>query len=72
MPLNNINEFDQAVISRINEYIENNNLSHSKIAKAAGMSYGRLYSLRTFASRIKLEDYVSLCNVFNEPFDKFL
>ena len=70
---NIINTEDDASLGvEINDYIEEHNLSHSKIAKASGMSYGRLYSIRTGVSRIKLEDYANLCKAFNEPFEKFL
>ena len=72
MPVKKVNDFDKSVIKKINDYIEWHHLSHSKIAKAAGMSYGRLYTLRHTAQRIKLEDYVNLCKAFNEPLDKFL
>ncbi len=72
MPVKNKNAFDETVVKKINEYIEFNNLSHSKLAKAAGMSYGKLYALRTMAQRIKLEDYFNLCNALNEPFERFL
>ena len=72
MPVKKINDFDQTVIMKINEYIEIHNLSHSKIAKAAEMSYGKLYALRTMVQRIKLEDYVKICKALDEPFEKFL
>ena len=64
--------FDEAVIDRINEYIEKNGLSHSKIAKKAGMTYQKLYQLRHHRMVLKLREYVKLCEVFDEPFDKFV
>ena len=65
-------EFDEAVVDRINAYIEENNLSHRKIAEAAGMSYQQLYQLRHKNQCIKLREYINLCKVFNEPFEKFI
>ena len=64
--------FDESVIDKINDYIEINNLSHNKIAKAAGMTYNQLYQLRHKNQCIKLREYVSLCRAFNEPLEKFL
>ena len=64
--------FDESVINKINAYIEDNNLSHKKIAEAAGMTYNQLYQLRHKNQCIKLREYVSLCKTFNEPFERFL
>ena len=65
-------DFDEAVIARINNYIEENNLSHKKIAEASGMTYQQLYQIRKQNQYLKLREYVALCKAFNEPFDKFL
>lgn len=72
MPYTKRHPFDEGVIDRINAYIEENNLSHKKIAEAAGMTYNQLYLLRNKNQIIKLREYVRLCQVFNEPFEKFL
>ena len=64
--------FDEAVIERINAYIEENNLSHTKVAEAAGMTYMQLYQLRHKNQCIKLREYIRLCEVFNEPFERFI
>ena len=64
--------FDEAVIDNINLYIEEQGLSHQKIAKASGLSYQRLYQLRHKHQRIKLSEYVRLCRAFNEPLEKFI
>lgn len=64
--------FDEAVIDRINAYIEDNRLSHKKVAAAAGMTYSQLYQLRHKNQTIKLREYVALCNAFNEPFERFI
>lgn len=64
--------FDEAVIDRINYYIDDNKLSHKKIASAAGMTYSQLYQLRHKNQTIKLREYVALCRAFNEPFERFI
>lgn len=64
--------FDEAVMDRINDYIDQNGLSHSKIAKKAGMTYQKLYQLRHHRMVLKLREYVKLCEAFNEPLDKFI
>lgn len=64
--------FDEAVIDRINAYIEENNLSHSKVATAAGMTYQQFYQLRHKNQCIKLREYVRLCEAFNEPLTRFI
>ena len=63
--------FDKEVIRRIREYIDKNNLSLPKIAKASGVPYQRLYHLLYGSQLIKLREYVALCNTFDEPFDFF-
>lgn len=65
-------QFDERVIDRINNYIEENNLSSKKIAAQAGMSYQQLYQLRHKNQCIKLREYVNLCKAFNEPFERFI
>ena len=72
MPYTKKHDFDELVIDRINDYIKENHLSPNKIAKAAGMNYQQLYRLRNKAVCIKLREYVNLCQVFREPFEKFL
>lgn len=64
--------FDEGVIDRINAYIEENELSHKKIAEAAGLTYNQLYQLRHKNQCIKLREYVSLCEAFREPLEKFI
>ena len=64
--------FDEAVIDRINTYIEENNLSHQKVAEATGMSYQQLYQLRHKNNCIKLREYIRLCEAFKEPFERFI
>lgn len=66
------NDFDNEVLKRINQYIYDNGLSLSKIAKESGMDYVALWSLLNRNRSIKLKDYVSLCKAFKEPFDKFI
>lgn len=67
-----VNEFDIQVIRRINDYIIENGLSVSKIAKEVKMDYKKLWSLLNRNGSIKLNDYVNLCTAFKEPFEKFL
>lgn len=64
--------FDRAVINRMRSYIEGNNLSLSKIAKASGIPYQRLYHLLYNSQLIKLREYVALCQTFKEPLDFFV
>lgn len=64
--------FDYEVLKRINLYISANNLSIEKIAKESGMTYIQLWSLLKRNKSIKLSDYISLCNAFNEPIDMFI
>ena len=64
--------FDEKVIDRINDYIEQNNLSNKKIAAMSGMTYQQLYQLRHKNKCIKLREYVNLCKAFNEPFERFI
>lgn len=64
--------FDEAVVDRINSYIEENDLSHKKVAEATGMTYQQLYQLRHKNQCIKLREYIKLCEAFNEPFEKFI
>ena len=72
MPYTRQHLFDEAVIDNINSYIEEQNLSHSKIAKASGLSYQQLYQIRHKHQRLKLTEYVKLCKAFDEPLDKFI
>jgi transcriptional regulator with XRE-family HTH domain len=72
MPYTNNHSFDEAVIDRINDYIESNNLSIKKVAVATGMSYQQLYQLLHKNRCIKLREYIRLCKAFNEPVDAFV
>lgn len=67
-----VNEFDIKVIKRINDYILENELSVSKIAKEMKIEYKALWSLLHRNGSIKLNDYVNICKAFHEPFEKFL
>lgn len=64
--------FDKEVVRRLRAYIEENNLSLSKIASASGMPYQRLYHLLYNSQLIKLREYVVLCQTFKESLDFFL
>lgn len=64
-------DFDREVIKNINNYIKEYNLSVSKIAKEAGISYHRLWCILTKSYSIKLSDYVAICRACCEPFETF-
>lgn len=64
--------YDRDVIKNINDYIVTNNISISKLADAAHISYHRLWSILVKSYSIKLSDYIAICNAFHEPFDFFL
>ena len=64
--------FDRYVIQNIKDYIADNNLSVSKIAVEAGISYHRLWCILTKSYSIKLSDYIAICKACMEPLDKFL
>lgn len=63
---------DREVIKNINNYIKEYNLSVSKIAKEAGISYHQLWCLLTKRGSIRIGDYVAICRAVREPFDFFI
>ena len=63
---------NEQILSRINSYIEANDLSIPKIAKEAGMDYFKLWSILNRNHPIKLTDYVAICRAFHEPLETFI
>ncbi len=60
------------IIQNIKLYIDYNNLSLTKIAREAGMTYIRLWSIMNRNQGLKLTDYISLCRAFQEPLERFI
>lgn len=67
-----MNNTDAKVKALLTQYIDRNNISLPKLAKAAGIPHSRLYRICYKESRISLEDYVRLCNATGEPLNYFL
>lgn len=63
--MNTVNE-------NLKTYIEENELSLSKIAKATGITYNNLWAILNRRKSIRLNDYVALCRAFKEPLEKFI
>lgn len=64
--------FDQTVNKNINDYIIEHNYSLSKLAKASGINYPRLFNILKKNNSIKVGDYVAICKAVKEPFEFFL
>ena len=62
----------KTVNENIKNYIEENELSLSKIAKASGITYNNLWAIMNRRNSIRLDDYVALCRAFKEPLEKFI
>ena len=63
---------NDSIIEKLNAYIEANNLSVKKIAKAAGIEYNHLWKILNKNKTIKLDDYVAICRAFREPLERFI
>ena len=63
---------DKEVIKKINNYILENDISITKLAKVSGISYHKLWSILNQSKTINLSDYVAICEAFQEPFELFL
>lgn len=64
--------YDRKVIKNINEYITRNNLSISKVAKEAGISYHQLWCILTKRDTIRIGDYIAICKAVREDYAFFL
>ena len=62
----------EKVTERINEYILVNDISLSKLAKAAGIKRNSLWKMLNVYKDIRIENYVAICKALNEPFDFFI
>jgi transcriptional regulator with XRE-family HTH domain len=63
---------DQKIIKNIYRYIYKNDISISRLANEAGMSYHRLWAILNQSYTIKVGDYVALCRALKEPLDFFI
>lgn len=63
---------NDSIIEKLNAYIEANNLSVKKIAKAAGIEYNHLWKILNKNKTIRLDDYVAICRAFREPLERFI
>ena len=63
---------DKEVIKKINNYILENDISITKLAKVSGISYHKLWSILNQSKTINLSDYVAICEAFQEPFELFI
>lgn len=62
----------EKIIQNINNYILENNISLSKLAKAAGIKYNSLWVMLNKHKDVTLGNYVAICKALNEPFDFFI
>jgi len=63
---------EEAIIKRIRDYIEDNDISIPKLSKATNIPYMRLWRILYRQYSIRLCDYIALCKAFNEPLDFFI
>ena len=63
---------DNIIRQRIKAYIVENKLSMTKTAEAMGMSYQKFYHFLYDKRMIKLHEYITLCEILNEPFELFI
>lgn len=72
MPYKKEHKTDDVVRQRIKDYIARNKLSMTKIAKEMGLNYQQFYHLLSDKRMIKLDEYLRLCRVLDEPFEAFI
>ncbi len=54
------------------EYLENRGIKQTFVAQQIGISIANLNAILTGRQKCSLEQYVSLCHLFELPFGKFL
>ena len=64
--------FDSKIVDRINNYIKENMLSISLVAKKAGYTYNQLYQILHKNQLLKLEDYMIICDALGVDFNFFI
>ena len=65
-------EISETAIKNIKDYIIANDISLTKLAKASGISYHKLWIILNQNYTIKLSDYIAICKALNEPFEYFI
>lgn len=65
-------KIDQEVIKKIKQYIITNNISLTKLANEAKITYHNLWVILNQSHSIKLGDYIAICRAVKEPLDFFI